>query len=663
MANKFNHLNVPDQWNHYWSRYPQGYTILEALISWVSQVDSMVDNQNELNGNVEQFRKEIDEFVGRFDKRLQDEVTQTLNDWQNSGFLDVVISTALQWELDNYITTNEQDKLSLNTQLQQKADKSTFEQFKLLTNEQLAALVVSVKKFGAVGDGVTDDTASIQDAINAIEEEYYSGVGILGGQTYTATSIRLFFPKGVYRVTNTLVFQKIHHIDFGNAILVLDTTDDIFMIDALSYKARYQGGVFSGEKIFNIHNPNEDQGLVVFEKMEFKDCEVSFRIDTQSTKVVIKECKFDDVVHPLIQVSCDDMQFSNNWCQSNRPIESGSGNIIVERGRLTFRDNILIPLDEVKSEESAWIEFSGGNLMADNNRFSGEVGNRCPVNWKSEGKTGALIQSVGLIFTNNMVSYNSQLEKTSCVRLFKMPNHLYIENNYYGQLINYIVSFTNIALSALETQLQSLKTLFNNSGTGIEGVFTGGKYTVFNYAIKDNGFYLSQKDGNDYFANEREGEWFFLIENYTNNLEYLKKEQVYTIGNKQNAQDIASFQDAYANGNRIVKLPLSGIHRITSLKLKCSWNRNVVGTDYHQVQELSAFFIKTYENGLVTSKICYKNMFENTFDTEPSGLQLQLGVYDKSGNVFFDGTYPPNSVGLCVRFPGPNVSVERISVS
>lgn len=120
---KFNHLNVPGHWQNYWTRYPEGHTILEALISWVSQVDSMVDNQNKLNENVEQFRNEIDDFIGRFDERLQTEVTKTLKDWQSSGFLDLVISEALQWQLDEYITKNEQDKLSISGQLTQTAQR------------------------------------------------------------------------------------------------------------------------------------------------------------------------------------------------------------------------------------------------------------------------------------------------------------------------------------------------------------------------------------------------------------------------------------------------------------------------------------------------------------------------------------------------------------
>lgn len=92
----FGHLNVPDQWNQYFTKYPQGYTILESLLNWVQQVDNMVDNQNTLNTNVEGYKKQIDDFISQFGPDLQEKVQATLTDWQNSGFLDVVISEALQ---------------------------------------------------------------------------------------------------------------------------------------------------------------------------------------------------------------------------------------------------------------------------------------------------------------------------------------------------------------------------------------------------------------------------------------------------------------------------------------------------------------------------------------------------------------------------------------
>jgi len=60
-------------------------------------------------------------------------------------------------------------------------------------NLKSAMGVVNVKGFGAKGDGVTDDTQAIQNAINAI----CNGAGEI-----------LFFPAGVYKITDTLVFPE-----------------------------------------------------------------------------------------------------------------------------------------------------------------------------------------------------------------------------------------------------------------------------------------------------------------------------------------------------------------------------------------------------------------------------------------------------------------------
>src|SRR6266403_5497165 len=63
------------------------------------------------------------------------------------------------------------------------------------TPAQRWADVFNVKDFGAKGDGSTDDTTAIQNAINAAMT---TGVNSLGGAI-------VFFPPGQYKVTASLV--------------------------------------------------------------------------------------------------------------------------------------------------------------------------------------------------------------------------------------------------------------------------------------------------------------------------------------------------------------------------------------------------------------------------------------------------------------------------
>lgn len=67
---------------------------------------------------------------------------------------------------------------------------------------------VSVRDFGAVGDGVTDDTAAIQAAAN-------SGAGSL-----------YFARSGNFLITNTVFFPANLDVDFGNALVTYSGTRD-----------------------------------------------------------------------------------------------------------------------------------------------------------------------------------------------------------------------------------------------------------------------------------------------------------------------------------------------------------------------------------------------------------------------------------------------------
>jgi parallel beta-helix repeat protein len=109
---------------------------------------------------------------------------------------------------------------------------------------------VSVKDFGAVGDGVTDDTAAIQAAIDSAP----------GG---------LFFPKGTYAVTPVsgqnyclLIDAKTIHLYGNNATISMATTDvkqalrilnsDNFVISGLSFVGSATNGSDGGQGLLQL---------------------------------------------------------------------------------------------------------------------------------------------------------------------------------------------------------------------------------------------------------------------------------------------------------------------------------------------------------------------------------------------------------------------------
>lgn len=159
---RFSHLNVPDQWNNYWSKYPNGYTILEALLNWVKQVDDLTDNVNSWNDY-------LDDFVKRFDKELQKEVVALLNEWYANGLLAKIIN---------------------NEVLGMKADQQT----------------VNVLRFGADPTGKTSSLQAVLAAVATLKE----------GDT-------LEFPKGEYDLKGGIIPINVQWITIkGAGKLIID---------------------------------------------------------------------------------------------------------------------------------------------------------------------------------------------------------------------------------------------------------------------------------------------------------------------------------------------------------------------------------------------------------------------------------------------------------
>lgn len=128
---------------------------------------------------------------------------------------DLLDSKTGQWETYEKATTAPDgtpltdDVVANLSPLYRKSGTEYFRKAKFNTGE-----IISVKEFGAKGDGVTDDTAAVQAAINAITYSQFAtipgGVGTGHGVWGKAT---IFFPKGRY-LLNSLTINNSFGVTF-----------------------------------------------------------------------------------------------------------------------------------------------------------------------------------------------------------------------------------------------------------------------------------------------------------------------------------------------------------------------------------------------------------------------------------------------------------------
>jgi hypothetical protein len=140
-----------------------------------------------------------------------------------------------------------------------------------------AAGTVNVKTYGAIGDGVTDDTAAIQSAFNfAFKQRKSIRVntmkGWYGGAGEAAYPM-IIFPAGTYKITDTLVcYREMYLKGVGNAIIKqADAKKDIYYQHG-AYRSTIENLVFDGGKIqVHIWTANLDAAKVIIADCRFEN--------------------------------------------------------------------------------------------------------------------------------------------------------------------------------------------------------------------------------------------------------------------------------------------------------------------------------------------------------------------------------------------------------
>jgi parallel beta-helix repeat protein len=162
---QFNYLTSPDPFQEYWTKYPEGYTIYEALLDYINQVNPVIENINQMNSV-------LDNFILTFSVNLQDTVRTILNGWILDGTIEIIISEALQTQIN------------------------------------LRGLIPS----GLVSGGLVDNSVVLQNAIN----------------TAQVSNQVIYIPSGVYLVNTPLTTtHPIYMVGLNEVIFKGDLNDFI----------------------------------------------------------------------------------------------------------------------------------------------------------------------------------------------------------------------------------------------------------------------------------------------------------------------------------------------------------------------------------------------------------------------------------------------------
>lgn len=237
---KFKNLDFP-KLREYYTKYPQGYSIYESLLDILNHINEVTDVVNltlEKWGVIEIWVLE----------ELQKYSINQLQTWISDGTLEEIINEVL---LES--KADKTELVALSTRVSQNEVNLTTLDTKVTKNEKrIDSLTLNVKDFGAIGNGTTDDTQAIKNAIayaeslknDETEERYAKGVTV-------------FFPTGTYLLTDSLIIKKsginLKGDSHSSTILYAPNCNfDVVIFDG-SQKALYCSTI-NDIKIYTPHN-------------------------------------------------------------------------------------------------------------------------------------------------------------------------------------------------------------------------------------------------------------------------------------------------------------------------------------------------------------------------------------------------------------------------
>lgn len=245
-------------------------------------------------------------------------------------------------------------------------------------NGQVISDISNVKDYGAIGNGIADDTTSIQNALSTLSES--------GGV--------VFFPKGTYKITANILFYSNQTLLFENGATILQggNIDNLFMSycanetteyngvhDCLIFGATFDGGAYitNNTLVGIIHCKN-----ITFENCVFKNAYGSWHdLEVNSSyNVKIINCDFEGsrkTTQNGCMIQIDAINNTNTWPWTNRGAVDDTISKYVEIADCIFHDDTISPA--IGNHSTATDNF----VRIHGNVFEGLTSARGAINFQS----------------------------------------------------------------------------------------------------------------------------------------------------------------------------------------------------------------------------------------------------------------------------------------
>lgn len=283
---------------------------------------------------------------------------------------------------------------------------------------------LSVKEFGAKGDGKTDDTKALQAALDTQNESKGNGQA----SVYYNSTKTLFFPAGRYRITGTLSAGA-YAVLLGERAIIEQTDPSSDSLKASGYRNEFSGLMFlGGRRAIVLNTNNVDTCTPKITSCQFYHLTgpaIETEEPSNSTLLVIRDCLFIQCDQVLV-ARCDKAVVQDCWVTSRREMKDKA--VFENRGRLHIERVLGVP-GVNRDNDQRWID-NYGSISCVGVRFGGEGAGFCAINnYASYDYTYPVTPSFILLDDCDIYALGNPKRKAA-IYCNEIPNQIIVRANH-----------------------------------------------------------------------------------------------------------------------------------------------------------------------------------------------------------------------------------------